>query len=70
MGFNDRYFDKLIENEEQCPVCGKHFICVVTEQVVGCKVKDEKICPYCGGTNKQNNRYAAFAWQLLKHKHL
>ena len=58
MGYNDRYFDKPTENEtEKCPVCGKHFICVVTEQVVGCKVRDEKICPYCGAILASSMEY-------------
>ena len=48
MGYNDHHGDTPLEFEiQKCTKCGKYFRCVETEQVIGCKSKEEKICPYC-----------------------
>ena len=48
MGWNDHISDNYSSETEQCPKCGKRFICITEEQVPGFRERDEKICPYCG----------------------
>lgn len=42
-----------MENEylKICPHCGKTYELTYIEQVPGCRVRDEEICPYCGAVN-------------------
>lgn len=58
MGFNDHYGDLPLEYEiEKCPKCGENFHCIETEQVIGCKSEEEKVCPYCGEILKTSMEY-------------
>lgn len=47
MGWNDHMYDNCNKYIEECPHCGKKFLCKETNQVPGFRDRDSKICPYC-----------------------
>lgn len=47
MGWNDHIENSGNTVKEQCPKCGKLYLCYYEEQVPGFRMRDYKICPYC-----------------------
>ncbi len=50
MGWNDHIGDNA-NSIITCSHCGKQYIQWTEEQVPGNRMKDEDVCPYCGGIN-------------------
>lgn len=51
------------EEIEKCPVCGKNFKCIYTEQTPGFRDKEDKRCPYCGALLRQS-----MEWEFRTYK--
>ena len=48
----NRYEDRAV-----CGKCGRAYIRVTEDQVIGFREKDEDICPYCGYVNGTSMDY-------------